>query len=308
MFLDQSWLNFGTRSSLSLEITRATGISSEHLVSFQGASIAQKMSWASRRRTTRIEDVAYCLLGLFNVNMPLLYGEGDKAFLRLQQEIISSSDDETIFAWKLQGSFHGPHLTGLLAASPADFKFSGDVIPFIFDSERPHYFETNKGLRLGPLCIQVHRQDGWNHMAKRLNLGIWIDSHNILIPLNCQATSIRAGRDSRESPGIIVLILAKHRDQSYVRIHPQRPRRLETGNGRCHIPQDTNIEDSLGAFPGRGDAITLTDVIVEIQAHEFFHLHQRDVFSYERLHFYAIKPMERPDADQASNGHNVVVK
>ncbi|KAK6845972.1 ankyrin [Apiospora arundinis] len=35
-------------------------------------SIAQRMSWASRRETTRIEDAAYCLMGIFNINMPLL--------------------------------------------------------------------------------------------------------------------------------------------------------------------------------------------------------------------------------------------
>ena len=39
------------------------------------------MSWASRRVTTRDEDIAYCLLGIFSVNMPLLYGEGEKAFI-----------------------------------------------------------------------------------------------------------------------------------------------------------------------------------------------------------------------------------
>jgi hypothetical protein len=58
------------------------------------------MSWASTRRTTREEDVAYCLLGLFDVNVPLLYGEGPKAFMRLQLEIIRKSDDESIFAWR----------------------------------------------------------------------------------------------------------------------------------------------------------------------------------------------------------------
>ncbi len=41
-------------------------------------SIAQKMSWAARRKTTRIEDQAYSLMGLFQVNMPLLYGEETK--------------------------------------------------------------------------------------------------------------------------------------------------------------------------------------------------------------------------------------
>jgi hypothetical protein len=58
------------------------------------------MSWASKRVTTRPEDVAYCLLGIFGINMPLLYGEGDKAFLRLQEEIIKTSDDHSIFAWE----------------------------------------------------------------------------------------------------------------------------------------------------------------------------------------------------------------
>jgi hypothetical protein len=38
--------------------------------------VARKMSWAANRETTRVEDVAYSLLGIFEVNMPLLYGEG----------------------------------------------------------------------------------------------------------------------------------------------------------------------------------------------------------------------------------------
>jgi hypothetical protein len=56
------------------------------------------MSWAAKRQATREEDLAYSLLGLFNVNMPLMYGEGAKAFRRLQEEIIKSSNDQTIFA------------------------------------------------------------------------------------------------------------------------------------------------------------------------------------------------------------------
>ena len=51
-------------------------------------SVAQRMSWAALRKTSRIEDGAYCLLGLFDISMPLLYGERHKAFLRLQEEII----------------------------------------------------------------------------------------------------------------------------------------------------------------------------------------------------------------------------
>lgn len=69
----------------------------------QSCSIAQRMSWAARRNTTRIEDAAYCLLGIFGVNMPLLYGEGMRAFLRLQEEIIKTTDDQSILAFSRDG-------------------------------------------------------------------------------------------------------------------------------------------------------------------------------------------------------------
>ena len=60
-------------------------------------SVAQKMAWASNRTCTRPEDHAYRLMGLFGVNMPLLYGEGGyKAFQRLQQEILRCPDDESL--------------------------------------------------------------------------------------------------------------------------------------------------------------------------------------------------------------------
>ncbi|KAK0655719.1 hypothetical protein B0T16DRAFT_424448 [Cercophora newfieldiana] len=61
-------------------------------------AVAQKMSWAAFRETTRVEDMAYSLLGIFDVNMPMLYGEGEKAFRRLQEEIIRSTSDLSILA------------------------------------------------------------------------------------------------------------------------------------------------------------------------------------------------------------------
>lgn len=64
--------------------------------------VAEKMSWAARRETTRIEDVAYSLMGIFDINMPLLYGEGEKAFGRLQEQILSRTEDYSIFAWQSQ--------------------------------------------------------------------------------------------------------------------------------------------------------------------------------------------------------------
>jgi hypothetical protein len=81
------------------------------------------MSWAAGRNTTRLEDEAYCLMGLFDVNMPLLYGEGRKAFLRLQQEILKQSDDPSIFAWSYPSEMHShTQISGLFAPSPEYFK------------------------------------------------------------------------------------------------------------------------------------------------------------------------------------------
>jgi hypothetical protein len=107
IFLDSEWTEIGTRAYLSSIIEDATGISSSDMANFRGRSVAKKMSWAARRKTTRIEDQAYCLMGIFDINMPLLYGEGEKAFLRLEYEILRTSDDESIFAW--QGRQQAPY-------------------------------------------------------------------------------------------------------------------------------------------------------------------------------------------------------
>lgn len=126
VFLNRDWEEIGTRDTLQREISECTGIpltilsGVEELDAF---SVAQRMSWASRRRTSRIEDRAYSLLGIFGINMPLIYGEGTKAFIRLQEEIISTLEDYTIFAWK-DGNSHD----GLLALSPDAFADSAAFV------------------------------------------------------------------------------------------------------------------------------------------------------------------------------------
>ena len=108
-------------------------------------SIAQRMSWWRERVTTRKEDIAYCLLGIFDVNMPLLYGEGGKkAFLRLQEEIIKQSDDHTIFAWPIEHQDQ----PGLLAESPEAFKNCQHVRPMTSRKGRSPYSFTNRGLSI----------------------------------------------------------------------------------------------------------------------------------------------------------------
>ncbi|KLO81079.1 beta transducin-like protein [Fusarium fujikuroi] len=110
------------------------------------ASIAEKMSWASKHKTTRIEDTAYCLLGIFGINMPLLYGEGTNAFLRLQEEIMKRSDDQTILAWYLPED--APDESGVLTTSLAAFANCKDFIPCDVGMPTPPFQVTNKGLRM----------------------------------------------------------------------------------------------------------------------------------------------------------------
>jgi hypothetical protein len=101
-FFDEDWNNRGSKRDLVDVLSRITGINARilrHSQRLSSLAVAQKMSWAAGRETTRIEDIAYCLLGLFDVNMPLLYGEEEKAFRRLQEEIIKSTADYSVFAW-----------------------------------------------------------------------------------------------------------------------------------------------------------------------------------------------------------------
>lgn len=79
------------------------------------------MAWAAERQTTREEDSAYCHLGLFNVNMPFLYGEGSKACLRFQEEIMKVSTDLSILLWQGNAS----PMNGMLAAAPSSFEKDG---------------------------------------------------------------------------------------------------------------------------------------------------------------------------------------
>ena len=103
LFFGNDWEMIGTKERLSGVLTRITGIDKVILEggNVNEISVAKRMSWASKRVTTRTEDIAYCLLGIFDVNLPLLYGEGRKAFTRLQEEIMKSSDDQ-VRIWNIK--------------------------------------------------------------------------------------------------------------------------------------------------------------------------------------------------------------
>jgi len=156
VFYNHDWAEIGTKASMDDLISSITHIEAPFLTGtndVKSACVAQKMSWASRRKTTRLEDTAYCLMGLFDVHMPLLYGEGKKAFYRLQLEIIKDSSDESIFAWgradtniNVVPKLANARFYGLLAGDPWDFQDSGDVVAE--HSFRPPYTMTNKGLQI----------------------------------------------------------------------------------------------------------------------------------------------------------------
>jgi hypothetical protein len=125
-FYNADWIEIGTKLSLHEQITEITGIDEGVLCGADPLrrNVAVRMSWASHRKTTRIEDQAYCLMGLFRVNMPLLYGEGNRAFIRLQEKIMRVREDYTLFTWSpsIIPGYSDPHISkGLLADSPSDF-------------------------------------------------------------------------------------------------------------------------------------------------------------------------------------------
>ena len=120
VFLAADWTPIEDRGDLVELLADITGIDVKLLRDRDQLSsfcTAHRMSWASRRQTTRGEDMAYSLMGIFGINMPIIYGEGaSSAFRRLQEEIIRTSFDQSMFVW--QGDYES---SGLLAKSPADF-------------------------------------------------------------------------------------------------------------------------------------------------------------------------------------------
>ncbi|KPM43048.1 hypothetical protein AK830_g3522 [Neonectria ditissima] len=120
-FYDNRWNYIGSKKSLlpffssALRIDAAVLENSECLPDF---SIGRRMSWAAQLSASRPEDVAYSLLGIFGVSMTIIYGEGHRAFHRLQEEILRDTNDATLFAWQSTGT---QKYRGLLANSPSEF-------------------------------------------------------------------------------------------------------------------------------------------------------------------------------------------
>jgi len=160
-FFDREWSILGTKHQLAdvvSQITQLPSVAIHHFVPSHW-SVAHRMQFAARRQTTRAEDQAYCLLGIFGVNMPLIYGEDTRAFRRLQEEILKSSDDLSILAWQ-----SSDERSRIFAHSPSDF---------------------DHGLRLYKIPA-FHTSTGASFSARGLSIGLElvpVRHHMYLAPL-----------------------------------------------------------------------------------------------------------------------------
>lgn len=135
IFFGPRWDTIGCKADLLEileEITRVPRAVLAREDRLDNISVADRMNWAARRQTTREEDMAYCLMGIFDVNMPMIYGEGgQKAFVRLQEEIVKQRQDDSLFAWRTndEAAARAPY-RGLFASSPAEFASDVSITPF----------------------------------------------------------------------------------------------------------------------------------------------------------------------------------
>ncbi|KAI2629335.1 HET-domain-containing protein [Hypomontagnella submonticulosa] len=268
-FYDQDWTPIGTKMELASTISDITRIHIGALgdrSTIHKYSIAQRMSWAADRETTRPEDIAYCLLGIFGIHMPLLYGEGPKAFERLQREIIEVSADQSILAWDLQDSSEHP-LTSALAPSPAEFRFCGSVVP-AHDHDQKPYSTTNSGLSIILVLIRM------------------LKSGMVLVGLNCAKELHRDCPHSRLPNGAkihrhfrIWIPLCRLNDNTYARAHspsskvyleesyPQLARQTLTDLLLCLDTHRAHLGRPLGSspvMPGQGPLDTYAGVMVRV--------------------------------------------
>ncbi|KAI0104352.1 HET-domain-containing protein [Daldinia grandis] len=162
IFYGRGWAEIGRRSEQWIRdaLAHVTGIPGSLIstpkTSLSQYSVAQKMSWAAHRLSTRVEDIAYSLLGIFEINMPLLYGEGAKAFVRLQEEILKETDDHSLLCWTVpRFSPRAWSLESVFAKSPNDFADSGNIAGNLYDTGSPSAM-TNRGLQIYLYLIKRH--------------------------------------------------------------------------------------------------------------------------------------------------------
>ncbi|KAI1765708.1 HET-domain-containing protein [Hypoxylon sp. FL1150] len=233
IFFDAAWEVIGTRYGLRTAVSTITGINASLFEgsplsasrALRDASIAQKMSWASGRLTTRSEDIAYCLLGLFDVNMPMLYGEGTKAFTRLQEEIMKSSDDQSILAWGLGKPLSEPWGTShALATSPDDFAACSNLVSFGAAEPGDSFTMTQRGLELHLPIVDLH--DNGTILYCLLNCALAdaaVDRILVLPLLQSGVVDLRPFSQQSSSPNTATSHMNITKKDEYTRMSLEKP-------------------------------------------------------------------------------------
>ncbi|PIL28941.1 hypothetical protein GSI_08988 [Ganoderma sinense ZZ0214-1] len=225
LFLSTDWRIIGSKSSLAAVVEEVSSVLRAVLrkqKAIEDVSVARRMSWAASRVSTRLEDRAYSLLGIFDINMPTLYGEGGHAFIRLQQEILKQIPDQSLFAWG--SSFFQPLLppsgnssqlqpdvrrfscepeldpaTSLFAHSPEQFREAASVqhVPYdaflnffgLTDLSLPIYDESPYGVRTQLPVIRLSDLFPSESFISQSHSNEWF-----LIPLACEHSGHLLGR------------------------------------------------------------------------------------------------------------------
>ena len=221
-FYNKHWTKIGEKTSLAEPLQNITGVDEFVLKGgpLEQVSVGRRMSWASDRQTTREEDVAYSLLGIFNVNMPLIYGEGRRAFQRLQEQILRQSDDHTLFAWQSSTTeSEQDRATGLLARSPNEFRKFRDTV----DSTAG--FQKWEGVSLIPIdqIVRVWDTKAPQRPITLTNKGIQITSRvfDLSSPLKRELMILVLNCSPGGNPFLLTGIYVKRqKEDCYARVRP----------------------------------------------------------------------------------------
>lgn len=203
VFYSSRWTELGTKFGMTSDLHNITGISPVVLQrgSLQEVSVAERMRWAVHRKTTRPEDVAYCLMGIFDVNMPMLYGEGSNAFIRPQEEILRNSEDQSLFAWEAsQGSADRAPYRGLFAVSR-------DIVPFPgLRAFQTPVAPTNRGIPLTSILSSILDSEPTAGTNTR---------RRVLVGFNCH-------KENERDKMIVAIELVSRGGDQYLRSNPHK--------------------------------------------------------------------------------------
>jgi hypothetical protein len=232
-------------------ISQITGIPEVQLLNFKPGiiNVRERMVWVSRRQTTRVEDKAYCLIGIFNIPFSIAYGEGQMAFHRLQVEILQRSHDRGLFAWSGSPS---PHNSMFAAGPEAFFSLEGSLIMAgeeVAGSTDPTYALTNYGLRI-PLSIYDvqhikvlgKRHGVWiTHQLEVLGLGEIKVEFDFLIGDAKLMVGILGNIPGNQSLAIVLTSLEIPSQRQYKRMTTKNAIKLPSSN-KWKVPKEIFIE------------------------------------------------------------------